>query len=32
MTSGAHDDGSLGEIFMKLGKQGSTLAGMMDAF
>ncbi len=32
MTSGAHADGSLGEIFMKLGKQGSTLAGMMDAF
>jgi len=32
MTSGAHTDGSLGEIFMKLGKQGSTLAGMMDAF
>ncbi|KRC64060.1 vitamin B12-dependent ribonucleotide reductase [Aeromicrobium sp. Root236] len=32
MTSGAHPDGSLGEIFMKLGKQGSTLAGMMDAF
>jgi ribonucleoside-diphosphate reductase alpha chain len=32
MTSGAHEDGSLGEIFMKLGKQGSTLAGMMDAF
>ena len=32
LTSGAHDDGALGEIFMKLGKQGSTLAGMMDAF
>ncbi|MCL3818962.1 vitamin B12-dependent ribonucleotide reductase [Aeromicrobium wangtongii] len=32
MTSGAHEDGSLGEIFLKLGKQGSTLAGMMDAF
>ncbi|GAA1958397.1 vitamin B12-dependent ribonucleotide reductase [Nocardioides panacihumi] len=32
MTSGAHDDGSLGEIFLKLGKQGSTLAGVMDAF
>ncbi|GAA3530741.1 vitamin B12-dependent ribonucleotide reductase [Aeromicrobium panaciterrae] len=32
MTSGAHEDGQLGEIFMKLGKQGSTLAGMMDAF
>ena len=32
MTSGAHDDGDLGEIFLKLGKQGSTLAGVMDAF
>ena len=32
MTSGAHDDGSLGEVFLKLGKQGSTLAGVMDAF
>ncbi len=32
MTSGAHDDGELGEIFLKLGKQGSTLAGVMDAF
>ncbi|MFT4011756.1 MAG: vitamin B12-dependent ribonucleotide reductase, partial [Nocardioidaceae bacterium] len=32
LTSGAHDDGSLGEVFLKLGKQGSTLAGVMDAF
>ena len=32
MTSGAHDDGELGEVFLKLGKQGSTLAGVMDAF
>ncbi|MDQ3157566.1 MAG: vitamin B12-dependent ribonucleotide reductase, partial [Actinomycetota bacterium] len=32
MTSGAYDDGQLGEIFLKLGKQGSTLAGVMDAF
>ncbi len=32
MTSGAHEDGELGEIFLKLGKQGSTLAGVMDAF
>lgn len=32
MISGAHDDGQLGEIFLKLGKQGSTLAGVMDAF
>src|SRR5690606_1923619 len=26
------DDGRLGEIILKFGKQGSTLAGMMDAF
>jgi len=32
MTSGAHEDGTLGELFLKLGKQGSTLAGVMDAF
>lgn len=32
MTSGAYDDGELGEVFLKLGKQGSTLAGVMDAF
>ena len=32
MTSGAHEDGELGELFLKLGKQGSTLAGVMDAF
>ncbi len=32
MISGSHDDGQLGEIFLKLGKQGSTLAGVMDAF
>jgi ribonucleoside-diphosphate reductase alpha chain len=32
MTSGAYADGSLGEVFLKLGKQGSTLAGVMDAF
>ena len=32
MTSGQYDDGSLGEVFLKLGKQGSTLAGVMDAF
>ncbi|MFZ2014910.1 MAG: vitamin B12-dependent ribonucleotide reductase [Nocardioides sp.] len=32
LTSGAHEDGQLGEIFLKLGKQGSTLAGVMDAF
>ena len=32
MTAGAYADGSLGEVFLKLGKQGSTLAGVMDAF
>ncbi|RLV55872.1 vitamin B12-dependent ribonucleotide reductase [Aeromicrobium phragmitis] len=32
MTSGAHENGDLGELFLKLGKQGSTLAGVMDAF
>jgi ribonucleoside-diphosphate reductase alpha chain len=32
MTAGAYEDGSLGEVFLKLGKQGSTLAGVMDAF
>ncbi len=32
MTSGNYEDGALGELFLKLGKQGSTLAGVMDAF
>jgi len=32
MTAGSYDDGQLGEVFLKLGKQGSTLAGVMDAF
>ena len=32
ITSGAYEDGRLGEVFLKLGKQGSTLAGVMDAF
>jgi ribonucleoside-diphosphate reductase alpha chain len=32
MTAGAYADGALGEVFLKLGKQGSTLAGVMDAF
>jgi ribonucleoside-diphosphate reductase alpha chain len=32
MTSGAYDNGRLGEVFLKLGKQGSTLSGVMDAF
>ena len=32
LTAGTYDDGELGEIFLKFGKQGSTLAGLMDAF
>jgi ribonucleoside-diphosphate reductase alpha chain len=32
MTAGEYDDGTLGEIFIKMSKQGSTLAGVMDAF
>ena len=32
LTTGNYVDGRLGEVFMKLGKQGSTLAGVMDAF
>ncbi len=32
MTSGQYENGKLGEVFLKLGKQGSTLAGVMDAF
>jgi ribonucleoside-diphosphate reductase alpha chain len=32
MTAGTYPDGVLGEVFLKLGKQGSTLAGVMDAF
>uniref|UniRef100_UPI0035CBB4A2 vitamin B12-dependent ribonucleotide reductase n=1 Tax=uncultured Jatrophihabitans sp. TaxID=1610747 RepID=UPI0035CBB4A2 len=32
MTAGSYPEGGLGEVFLKLGKQGSTLAGVMDAF
>jgi ribonucleoside-diphosphate reductase alpha chain len=32
LTAGTYDDQQLGEIFLKFGKQGSTLAGVMDAF
>ena len=32
MTSGSYPDDGLGEVFLELGKQGSTLAGVMDAF
>ncbi|WP_407342930.1 vitamin B12-dependent ribonucleotide reductase [Pengzhenrongella phosphoraccumulans] len=32
MTAGSYPDDGLGEVFLRLGKQGSTLAGVMDAF
>jgi ribonucleoside-diphosphate reductase alpha chain len=32
VTVGEYDDGRPGEVFMKVAKQGSTLAGIMDAF
>jgi ribonucleoside-diphosphate reductase alpha chain len=32
MTASSYPDNGLGEVFLKLGKQGSTLAGVMDAF
>jgi ribonucleoside-diphosphate reductase alpha chain len=32
LTASSYPDDGLGEIFLKLGKQGSTLAGVMDAF
>ncbi len=32
MTASTYPDNGLGEVFLKLGKQGSTLAGVMDAF
>ena len=32
MIAGSYPDGGLAEVFLKLGKQGSTLAGVMDAF
>jgi ribonucleoside-diphosphate reductase alpha chain len=32
MTASTYPDDGVGEIFLKLGKQGSTLAGVMDAF
>ena len=32
LTAGLYPDNGLGEIFLRLGKQGSTLAGVMDAF
>ena len=32
VTVGEYDDGKPGEIFLRVSKQGSTLAGIMDAF
>ena len=32
MTAGSYPDDGLGEVFIKMSKQGSTLAGVMDAF
>jgi len=32
LTTGEFPDGTVGEIFLKVAKQGSTLAGIMDAF
>jgi ribonucleoside-diphosphate reductase alpha chain len=32
MTASTYPDNGVGEVFLKLGKQGSTLAGVMDAF
>ena len=32
LTSSSYPDGGLGELFLKMSKQGSTLAGVMDAF
>ena len=31
-TANGHDDGSLGEVFIQWGKQGSTGAGLMDIY
>ncbi|HLS02270.1 MAG TPA: vitamin B12-dependent ribonucleotide reductase, partial [Beutenbergiaceae bacterium] len=32
LTASAYETGELGEIFLRFGKQGSTLGGVMDAF
>ena len=32
MTVGEFEDGQPGELFLKVAKQGSTLAGIMDGF
>jgi ribonucleoside-diphosphate reductase alpha chain len=31
ITAGRYEDGSLGEVFMKMAKQGSTVSGLMDS-
>jgi len=31
VTAGMYDDGSLGEVFLKVSKEGSTLSGLLDA-
>lgn len=32
LTYSLHEDGTLGEIFIRMAKQGSTLAGLLDSF
>jgi ribonucleoside-diphosphate reductase alpha chain len=32
LTASAYPDGGVGEVFLRMSKQGSTLAGVMDAF
>jgi len=32
ITVGLYEDGSVGEIFLKMAKEGSTISGLMDAF
>lgn len=32
LTAGEHEDGTLGEIFIKMAKQGSTVSGLVDCF
>jgi len=32
LTTGTHPDGQLGEVVLRMGRQGSTLAGSAEAF
>lgn len=32
LTVGLHEDGSVGEMFIKMSKEGSTVSGLMDSF